>query len=197
MWERALGRAAFFKIWSCFSRQNKYGFDFRVIFEAVVCSCLCVVLWHQNLWRSFLGVVQAELECHLILLVKLESFKGSPQVQVDGRKLFPCFLAKNLCFLSAQSATACVTVVVSKVRARVEALICVCTFKIRELFLSLLTYPSEKGFTFLTQDFSKKLTSPCLLSPLFCLMCREVTRWHHDTDVLAPCSSSWEFGPRS
>lgn len=150
IWEGALGRAAFIKIWSCFSRQNKYSFYFRVIFEAVVCSCLCVVLWHQNLQRSFLGTVQAELECHLILLVKLESFKGSPQVQVDGRKLFPCFLARNLCCLSAKSAGACVTVVVIKVTARVEALICVCTFKIRGLFLSLLAYLSERGFTFLT-----------------------------------------------
>lgn len=156
IWERALGRAAFFKIWSCFSRQNKYGFDFRVIFEVVVCSCLCVVLWHKNLQRSFLGTVQAELECHLILLVKLESFKGSPQVQVDGRKLFPCLLARNLWCLSAESDGASVTVVVIKFPAGVEALNCVCTFEIRGLFLSFLAYLSEKRFTFLTQISQKK-----------------------------------------
>lgn len=72
--------------------------------------------------------MQAELECHLILLLELESFKGSPQVQVDGRKLFPCLLARNLCCLSAESEGACVTVVVIKFTAGVEALICVCTF---------------------------------------------------------------------
>lgn len=198
IWERALGRAAFFKIWSCFSRQNKYGFDFHVIFEVVVCSCLCVVLWHKNLQRSFLGTVQAKLECHLILLVKLESFKGSPQVQVDGRKLFPCLLARNLWCLSAESDGASVTVVVIKFPAGLEALNCVCTFEIRGLFLSLLAYLSEKRFTFLTQISQKKTHFAFgRLSPLLCLMCGEVTRWHHDTDVFAPCSSSWEFGPRS
>lgn len=161
IWERVLGRATFFKICSCFSRQNKYGFDFHVIFEAVFCSCLCVVLWHQNLWRSFLGTVQAELECHLILVVKLESFKGSPQVQVDGRKLFPG--KKPVLPLSwvSQCLWNCCG---NQSHSKSWSFICVCTFKIRELFLSLW-----KRFYLLNLDFSKKnLTLPCWLSPVFC-----------------------------
>lgn len=98
-----------------------------------------------------------------------------------------CFLARNLCCLSAESASACETVVVIKVTARAEALICLCTFKIRELFLSLW-----KRFYLLNSDFSKK-TWLCLAGLALC----SVSRWHHDTDVLAPCSSSWESGPRS
>lgn len=129
--QRAVVRIAFFKIWSYFSRQNKYGFDFCVITEAVVCSWFYVLLWHLKTSEESLPPFPRNSaswnEMSPGTVTWNENFKGSPlalprkQVQVDSRKLFPCFLARSLHWLSFELAGPCVTTVMIKSHSKSQS----------------------------------------------------------------------------
>lgn len=171
-WER---RAAFFKIWFCFSRQNSCDFDFHMITEAVECSSFYLPLLHLKLPKSL----------HLLLLRSCsETTVSSSQVSFNDPLLLGSADRSAVSWYSMYTVFCSHSHLLHKILSQDS-------FSYPPLLVLL-----KEAFCLVDLVFSKK-RSFCCVRLNRCSICfgMAVARWHQDTNLLVPCAvSSWSLG---